>query len=157
MESRIRILRCLRLLLLSAGAAGWRRRARQDLWFRQTKIQHERIKLKIHNNNRIRELNDKIMESRLRILQWLSLLLLSAGLVGWRRSVMRNTRVRQPQWPPGIPKTDELKFLIKHKRKKKRTMESPLLILRRLGLLQMQDFHPWELQNLAHFSGFRRA
>jgi hypothetical protein len=156
MESRIRILQWLRLLLLSAGAAGWRRRARQDLRFRQYKIQHKRIKLKIHNSNRIRELNDKIMESRLRILQWLSLLLLSAGLVGWCRSVMRNTRYRRPQWPPGIHKSDELKFLIKHKRKKKRTMESPLLILRRLGLLQMQDFHPWELQNLAYFSGFRR-
>lgn len=157
MESRIRILRWLRLLLLSAGVAGWRRRARQDLWFRHRRRNYRKIKLKTDNNSLINHLQNNIMESRLRILHWLSLLMLSAGFAGQSRGVMRNSRYRRIQWPPGIPQTHELKFLIKHKRKKKRKMESPSLILRRLGLLQPEDFHPWTQMSPAHFSGFIRT
>ena len=155
MESRIQILRWLRLLLLSAGLVGWSRKARQDLWFRQTEMPPGYKRSKLKNTNKITHFNTFLMESRLRIVRWLSLLLISAGLVGWWHRI-----AEKAGWRPYLPNNHPDKMrLINFKQilqTFKRTMGIELRIVRWLSLLLLfQDFR-WQSQNLAHFSWFRR-
>jgi len=155
MESRIRILHWLKLLLLSAGLVSWSRRARQDLWFRQTEMPPGYKRSKQQNANKIRHLNNLLMESRLRILRWLSLLLLSAGLVGWSHRIANKTGWR-PYLPNNHPKNLSLKNFKQIIQTFKRTMEIELRTLRWLSLLLLFEGFGWQSQNLAHFSWFRR-
>jgi hypothetical protein len=155
MESRIRILRWLKLLLLSAGLVGWSRRARQDLWFRQTEMPPGFERSKLKNTNIKRYLNNNLMESRLRIIRWLSLLLLSAGLVGWSHRIADKAGWR-PYLPNNHPNAFSLKNLKQILQTYQRTMEIQLKTLRWLSLLLLSEGLRWESHNLAHFSWFRR-
>lgn len=156
MESRLRILHWLSLLLLSAGLVGWSRKARQDIWFRRCEMPPGYKRKKPYNNNRIRELNKIPMESRLRILRWLSLLLLSAGFVGWSKRAWRTSGF------PWLHKKTIGNSLFKWKSEKqkikiyKRTMKLQLQMMRWLSLLLLSEGFRWESDSLSHFAWFRR-
>jgi hypothetical protein len=151
----------LSLLLFSPLISGWSRRARQDLWFRQTEMPPGYKRSKQQNTNKIRYLNNNLMESRLRILRWLSLLLLSAGLVGWSHRI-----VEKAGWRPYLPNNHPNKVSLKNLPQQasfkkilqtfKRTMEIELRTLRWLSLLLLFEDFGLQSQNLAHFSWFRR-
>jgi hypothetical protein len=136
--------------------SGFSRRARQDLWFRHTEMPPGNKRSKQKNTNKIRHLINNLMESRLRILKWLSLLLLSAGLVGWSHRVADKTEWR-PYLPNNHPKAFSLKNLKQILQTYQRTMEIQLKTLRWLSLLLLSEGLRWEPHNLAHISWFRRA
>jgi len=100
------------------------------------------------------------MEIRLRILRWLSLLLLSAGLVGWSHRIAE--KAGGPYLahdPPDIFKVKTLPLLANFKQilqTYQRTMEIQLKTLRWLSLLLLSEVLRWETHNLPHFSWFRR-
>ena len=80
MESRIRIIRWLSLLLLSAGMAARSRMIARYRWFRRPDDPDQYYnKIKLKNIQRINQLNRLTMKIRIRMLQWLSLLQLSAS------------------------------------------------------------------------------
>lgn len=154
MESRIRILRWLRLLLLPAGIAGRWRHTTQDTWFRQCEMPPGNIKSKLPDCNKIKQINITKMESRLRILHWLSLLLLSAGLAGgpcgrspdaWflrhrqlNRRKLRRKRKQESQYSSNP------------------TMKRNLKILRWLSLHTLSANRARQLQAIASASWFRQ-
>jgi hypothetical protein len=154
MESRIRILRWLRLLLLSAGLAGRWRHTTQYTWFRQCEMPPGNTKSKLPNTNKIKLINNTKMESRLRILHWLSLLLLSAGLAGGPCGRSPDAWFRRHRQ------------LISRKLRRKRkqesqyssnpTMKRNLKILRWLSLHTLSANRVRQLQAMAFASWFRR-
>ena len=156
MKTRIRILHWQRLLLLPEGFTGWSRRARQDIWFRRCEMPPGYSKTEIKNNNRIR-INKILMESHLRILRWLSLLLLSAGLVGWSERVSQRVLFRWQYKKQNDNSIFSLRNFKQIVQTYKRTMEIQLKILRWLSLLLLSEGLPQQSHNLAHFSWFRRA
>jgi len=82
MTIRLRILRWLSLLLLSAGIAAGTRKRIANQWFRR------RCKpIEVHSKTKyINQLQtERKMEIRLRLLKWLSMLLLSAGIAAGSR------------------------------------------------------------------------
>ena len=85
----------LSLLLFSPRLVGWSRRARQDLWFRQTEMPPGYTRSALQNNNRIRELNNLLMKLRLQILHWLSLHILSANKPGQLLAIVSASWFRQ--------------------------------------------------------------
>ena len=79
MESRIRILRWLSLLLLSAGMTARSRILSRYRWFRRKEYEdHHCKKKKIKNILQSNQIKQQKMKIRIRLLQWLSLLQLSA-------------------------------------------------------------------------------
>jgi hypothetical protein len=79
MNTRIRILHWLRLLLLSAGLAAGPCGRSPGGWFKNHRLIISR-KIKQKRIQVLKYFTNTTMESHLRILRWLSLLLLSAGL-----------------------------------------------------------------------------
>jgi len=134
MESRLRIVRWLSLLLLSAGLVGWAHKARQHTWFRRCEIPPGYKRSKSYTNNRIRQLKNILMKSRLRIVQWLSLLLLSAGLVGWAHKARQDTWFRRCEMPPGYKRSKSYTNN-RIRQLKNILMKSRLRIVRWLSLL----------------------
>ena len=154
MESRIRILRWLRLLLLPAGHFGRWRHTMQDTWFRRCEMPPGKLKPNLQNTSKTNPINSIKMESRIRILHWLRLLLLSAGLAAGpcgRSPDMWFMRHRQ---------------IISRKLKRKRkqetqystnlTMKRNLKILRWLSLHTLSANRLLQLQAMAYASWFRR-
>jgi hypothetical protein len=135
----------------------WAYRARQDLWFRRSEIPPGYIKVKQETIYIIKKTNNKPMDSRLRIQRWLSLLLLSAGLVGWSQRIAQKAGWRQQYLRHKHPKIASLKNFKQIIQTYLRTMENQLKIMRWLSLLMLSEGLRWELQNLAHFSWFRRS
>ena len=156
MKSRIRILTLARALLQAAGPAGWPRRGRQDIRMRRSEMPPGYIEPKIQSNKIIKHLNGLQMNSRIRILRWLSLLLLSAGLVGWSQRIADKAGGRKFYLPQKNPDSFSLKIFDQIKQTYQRTMEIQLNTMRWLSLLMLSEGLRWELQNLAHFSWFRR-
>ena len=157
MKIRLRILRWLSLLLLSAGiAAGTRMHKAYQCFRRRCKP----IKVQKETRQITHIQTDQKMEIRLRILRWLSLLLLSAGLVGWSHRIAE--KAGGPYLahdPPDIYKVKNLPLLANFKQilqTYQRTMEIQLKTLRWLSLLLLSEVLRWEPHNLAHFSWFRR-
>ena len=128
MEIRLRILRWLSLLLLSAGIAAGTRMRIACQWFRR------RCKPK-EDNRETKYINqlptDKKMEIRLRLLRWLSLLLLSAGIAAGTRVRIANLRLRRRCKP--IEDYNETKHINLIQTDQK--MEIRLRLLRWLSLL----------------------
>jgi hypothetical protein len=112
--------------------------------------------LKKHNTNILKQLNNLLMESRLRILRWLSLLLLSAGLVGWSRGTPDGTLYRRLDLRQNHPKIFSLKNSKQQLQTFNRTMKIQLRIRRWLSLLLLSEGVQWQSHNLAHISWFRR-
>ena len=82
MESRLRIIRWLRLLLLSARMAARSRMLMRIRWFRRPNDSaHYLKKTRLKNRQRIKRLL-QTMKIRLQILRWLSLLQFPACLGG---------------------------------------------------------------------------
>lgn len=156
MKSRIRILPLPKALLQAAGLADWRRRARQDIRIRRSEIPPGYIKSKLRSNKIIKHLNSLQMNSRIRVLRWLSLLLLSAGLVGWSQRIADKAGGRKPYLPQKHPDIFNLGNFNQIIQTYQRTMEIQLKTMRWLSLLMLSEGLRWELQNLAHFSWFRR-
>jgi hypothetical protein len=88
-------------------------------------------------------------------MRWLSLLLLSAGLVGWS-----HRKAQKAGWRLFLPHTHPHIFRLKNFKQKlktyQQTMENQVKTLRWLSLLLLSEGIPWQSQNLAHFSWFRR-
>jgi hypothetical protein len=156
MESHLQIIQWLSLLFLSAGFIGWSRKARQDNWFRRCEMPPGKIKFKIPNTHKIRHLQNEIMDSRLRILRWLSLLLLSAGLVSWSQRMSVWALFRRPKMIRFNNNQLSLKFLKQSIQTSKRTMVLQLKILHWLSLLLLSESLRWQSQNMAYFSGFQQ-
>jgi len=149
-------LRWLSLLLLSAGLGSWSRQTLYTVGYRQSEISKGNIKLIQYSKNMNRQVNNILTGSRLRILRWLSLLLLSAGLVGWSRRITQNAWFRRPYLQPDCHKIFSLKNIKQILQTFQRTMEIQLKIMRWLSLLLLSEGLRWEPDNLAHFSWFRR-
>jgi hypothetical protein len=135
----------------------WLRKDRQDIWFRKSEMPPGDKKAKQENTYTIKKLNNKPMDSRLRIIRWLSLLLLSAGLVSWSQRIAQKEGWRQQYLRHKHPKIASLKNFKQIIQTYLRTMENQLKIMRWLSLLMLSEGLRWELQNLAHFSWFRRS
>ncbi len=162
MESRRKIIRWLRMLLLPAGFAGWKRKAAHDAWFRRSEmppgysLPGQLNTKRKQNNHRIRKLNSSTMESRLRIVRWLSFLLLPAGLVGWLRKLSSETGFRRSYLQHHFKRKNRLKYLKQHILIYKRTMETQLQLMHWLSLLQLSECNRGGPDKLSHFSWFRR-
>lgn len=80
MESRLRILRWLSLLLLSAGLVGWSQRVSQGALFRwRYKKQDYNSIFSLRDFKQILQTFKRTVEIQLKIMHWISLLLLSEG------------------------------------------------------------------------------
>jgi len=101
MESRLRIIRWLRLLLLSAGIVTKSRMLMTIRWFSPPNdLDHYLEKTKLKNRQRIKRLL-KTMKIRLQILRWLSLTQFPACLGGQvvklsQYALFRRTQTIQP-------------------------------------------------------------
>jgi len=154
MEIRLRLLKWLSLLLLSAGIAAGTRKRIANLWF------HLRCKpLKNYSGTKyINQLQtEQKMEIRLRLLKWLSMFLLSAGIAAgsgiratyrwFRRRCYHGYFYNKPK-QNHILQTYQLKRL---------TMKIRIRLLRWLNLLQLSACLGCRLPELSHFALFRRT
>ncbi|MEI8049308.1 MAG: hypothetical protein WCI92_18145 [Bacteroidota bacterium] len=154
MKIRLRKLLWLSLLLLSAGiAAGTRMRmAGQRFWRRCEPVKDytESIYLK-HLQT------DRKMEIRLRLLRWLSLLLLSAGIAAGSR--MRETYrwFRRRCFHGCFYNKPKLNHILQTYQLKRLSMKIRIRLLRWLNLLQLSACLGCRSPELAHFAIFRRT
>ena len=96
------------------------------------------------------------MESRLRIIRWLRLLLLSAGMAARSRMLSQCRWFWRPDDPDHYYKTTKLKIRNQNKQLK-RTMKIRLQILRWLSLLQFPALPFGQECKLSQYALFRRT
>ena len=152
MEIRLRLLRWLSLLLLSAGIAAGSCIAYQ--WFRRRCKPIEDYKETKHINL---VQTDRKMEIRLRLIRWLSLLLLSAGIAAG--SGMRATYrwFRRRCYHGFFYNKPKLNHILQTYQLKRLTMKIRIRLLRWLNLLQLSACLGCRSPELAHFALFRRT
>lgn len=143
MKSRLRILKWLSLLLLQENTAGWPQLVMQNKGFRHCEKQAGMITENMLNSHIIKQSNNIIMKSRLQILRWLSLLLLSAGLVGWsgvsnEKTQFTFSHFHHPQLTTFRLNQFRLPIKICHQ-----TMKIKICILHWLSLLLLSDSFRW--------------
>jgi len=134
MTIRLRILRWLSLLLLSAGIAAGTRKRIANPWFRR------RCK-PIEGHRKTKYINqlqtEQKMEIRLRLLKWLSMLLLSAGIAAG--SGIRATYLwfRRRCYHGFFYNKPKLNHILQTYQLKRLTMKIRIRLLRWLNLLQL--------------------
>ena len=153
-ESDWRMLRRKRLILFSASHYLSSQPSFYKKWFRRCEMPPGSKRLK--SANRIRQMNILLMRTRLRILRWLSLLPLPAGMVRESGRELNKERFRKPDAWFETPKMCSLKNIRQIIQKFNRSLKIQLMILHWLCLLQLSQNSGWQIHNLAHFSWFRR-
>ena len=152
MKIRLRILRWLSLLLLSAGiAAGTRMRIARK-WFRKRckPIENQaKTKYKHHLQT------DQKMEIRLRLLRWLSLLLLSAGIAAGSGVRATYRWLRRRCYHGFFYNKPRLNHILQTYQLKRLTMKIRIRLLRWLNLLQLSACLGCRSPELSHFALFR--
>ena len=151
---RLRLLRWLSLLLLSAGIAARSRMLSTYRWFRRHHNPYHYCKKTKQPS--IQQTN-RTMKIRLRLLRWLSLLLLSAGIAAGSRMLSTYRWFRRQYYLDHYHKKPKLKSLLQTYQLKRLTMKIRIRLLRWLNLLQLSACPGCRSSGLSHFALFRRT
>ena len=98
-----------------------------------------------------------ILNIRLRLLRWLSLLLLSAGIAARSQLVTRYRWFRRPHEPDLYYRKIKLKKIQASNQLKRLTMKIRIRLLRWLNLLQLSACLGGQMRELSHTAFFRRT
>jgi hypothetical protein len=97
------------------------------------------------------------MEIRLRLLKWLSLLLLSAGVAAGSRMRLSYRWLRRKYNLDHYYKKTKLKYILSSYQLKQLSMKIRIRLLRWINLLQLSACLGCRSPELAHFALFRRT
>ncbi len=154
MEIRLRILRWLSLLLLSAGIAAGSRMHKAYQCFRR---RYKPIKVQKETKHITHIQTDQKMEIRLRLLRWLSLLLLSAGIAAGSGIRATYRWLRRRCYHGFFYNKPRLNHILQTYQLKRLTMKIRIRLLRWLNLLQLSACLGCRDPELSHFALFRRT
>jgi hypothetical protein len=150
----LRIQRWLGLLVIRAGSMGWPPWTRHERKFRRWEVLNKNKKMNLHNRNTLKPAINLLIESRLRILRWLSMLLLSAGLAGWWHRIAEKARFRHSRLRQYSLATFSRKHGSEILKAIDQSMGTQLRILHWLSLLLLSEGIHWQASYLEHFSWF---
>ena len=97
------------------------------------------------------------MDIRIRLLRWLSLLLLSAGIAARSRMLLNQQRPRRPDDKELFYGKIKLKNIQATRQLKRLTMKIRIRLLQWLSLLQLSGCLGGQSRELSHFALFRRT